>query len=265
MNSEAIRTGIRDANYHQGGIRCLQLFTAEETFFGQLRTEVIRLCQTECGSRVGDPGHVTNWTRPRGEVVQFSLLNASGRYDDFRADHDLSCFGKRFHGTATYPSLARMVDTFPHTVNFRVNLLGPGARLSPHEEHSVIRTRTGSVALRTRFHLPVCTNPSAEMMLDGDVYRLEVGRVYLVNHGCVHSACNYGNHDRIHLVWDMLMTREAFQFMFEAAMPTPLFRRVGEAEWVPAAVRSERISGYERIAPLVTRDQAIRLDWCEIQ
>src|SRR5947209_3927483 len=110
MNGEAILVGIRDAIYHQGGIRCLQLFRADETYFGQLLAEVIRLCRTECGSRVGDPGHVTNWTRPRGEVVQFSLLNASGRYDDFSADHDLSCFGKRFHGSRTYPAVARMID-----------------------------------------------------------------------------------------------------------------------------------------------------------
>ena len=161
MNAAALLAGIRDANYHNGGIRCLRLLRLDEAFLSTLRTDVERLCHTERGSKVSDPGHVTNWTRPIGEIVQFSLLNASGRYDDFTTDHDLSCFGKRFHDSKAYPALAGIMDVFPHTVNFRINLMGPDARLSAHEEHSVIRTRRGSVALRTRFHLPIITNPRA--------------------------------------------------------------------------------------------------------
>jgi hypothetical protein len=265
MNAQELLTGIRDANYHKGGICCLQLFRVDETCFGQLQTEVELLCRTECGSKVGETDHITSWTRPHGEVVQFSLLNASGHYDDFRTDHDLSCFGKRFHGYATYPALAQLTDLFPHTVNFRINLMGPGAGLSPHEEHTVIRTRAGSVALRTRFHLPVFTNPGAEMMLDGEIYRLDAGTVYFVNHGCVHSARNGGDENRIHLVWDMLLTREAFHFMFEEAAPTRFLRRLKQTEWVPATVRAEKIGAYERIVPLVTQDQASRITWCEVQ
>jgi hypothetical protein len=265
MNSETLLEGIRNANYHKNGIKCLQLFKVDETSLVQLQDDVERLCRTECGSKVSDAAHITNWTRPRGEVVQFSLLNASGLYDDFRADHDLSCFGKRFHGGGTYPTLALLTDLFPHTVNFRINLIGPGAGLSPHEEHIVIRTRAGSVAMRTRFHLPVFTNSDAEMMLDGEIYRLEVGTVYFVNHGCVHSARNGGNHNRIHLVWDMLLTREAFEFMFVEIAPAQPLRRLDEITWVPTPVRRERVGAYERIAPLVDEDQATRIDWCEVQ
>jgi hypothetical protein len=122
---------------------------------------VDRLLQTERGSQVTAPSHITNWTRPRGEVLQFSLLNASGSYDDFLDDHNLSCFGKRFRGRGAYPALARLIEMIPHTINFRINLLGPGAALSPHEEHSIIRTQGGSVGLRTRFHLPIFSNPDA--------------------------------------------------------------------------------------------------------
>jgi hypothetical protein len=265
MNSQAIIQGIRDGNDHNGGIRCLQLFRAEVTYFAQLQAEVIRLCRTERGSSVGDATHVTHWTKPHGVVVQFSLLNASGRYDDFSADHDLSCFGKSFHGASSYAAVARMTETFPHTVNFRINVLGPGASLSPHEEHAVIRTRAGSIGLRTRFHLPICTNPGAEMILDGEVFHLEAGTVYLINHGCVHWARNGGEADRIHLLWDLLLTREAFDFMFAEPAPTPLFRRIRAAEWIPAPVRSEEIGAYERIAPLVTQDQARQVGWCDIQ
>lgn len=265
MNSGTLLQGIRDGNYHKSGIRCLQLFSVEEIFLNQLQADVERLCRTERGSKARDADHITNWTRPSGEVVQFSLLNASGRYDDFRSDHDLSCFGKRFHGGSTYRALAQLTDLFPHAVNFRVNLMGPRAGLSPHEEHTVIRTHAGSVALRTRFHLPVFTNPDAEMMLDGEVYRLEEGTVYFVNHGCVHSAHNGGSENRIHLVWDMLLTREAFELMFEEMVPAYPLRRLNESEWHAVPVRRERVGDYERIAPLVDEDQATRIDWCEVQ
>ena len=88
----------------------------------------------ETASIAGDPGHVTNWTRPQGLVRQFSLLNRSGRFDDFSADHDLTCLGKSFHAADRYPALARLVKGFPHAVNFRINAMAPGARLPPHEE-----------------------------------------------------------------------------------------------------------------------------------
>jgi aspartyl/asparaginyl beta-hydroxylase len=265
MNADALLNGIRDANFNEEGIRCLKLFNFDENYFKELQADVERLCRTESGSNVGEVTHITNWTRPRGEVVQFSLLNASGRYDDFRTDHDMSCFGKRFYGASRYPSIAKIIALLPHVVNCRVNLMGPGAALSPHKEHTVILTRGGSVALRTRFHLPVFTNVDAELMLDGEIFSLEAGVVYFVNHGCVHSASNGGVENRIHLVWDTLLTREAFDFFFEeTASPQPL-RRLAPKEQIPTPVRKERIGPYERIAPLVTPDQATQIGWCEVQ
>ncbi len=123
-------------------------------------------------------------------MSQFSLLNTTGSYGDFSTDHNLSCLGKTFRGQALYPSLASFVLAFPHAVNFRVNLMGPGAELSAHEENLVIRTRNGKVGARLRFHLPVITNPHAELTLDGWVYALSAGTVYLVNHASIHSAVN---------------------------------------------------------------------------
>lgn len=265
MNAEELFAGIRDANYHEGGIRCLQIFQVEEMYFAALQEEVERLCRHETGSRVNEPDHITHWTGPRGEVLQYSLLNRSGRYDDFHSDHDLSCFGKRFHGAADYPALASFAALFPDAINFRVNVMGRRARLSPHEEHSVIRTRSGSVALRIRLHLPVFTNPAAEIVLDGAEYHLQAGVLYLVNHGCVHSACNEGDQNRVHLVWDVLLTREAFAFLFEAAAPGGILTRIGEIEQVPAWRRMKAMGGYARIAPHVTREEAGQVGWCEMQ
>lgn len=265
MNTEALLTGIRDANYHEGGIRCLQIFRVEEAYFSELQREVKRLCQDQTGSKANESGHITHWAGPRGEVVQYSLLNRSSRYDDFHSDHDLSSFGKRFHGAAKYPGLARLASLFPEATNFRVNSMGPQARLSPHEEHSVIRTQAGSVALRIRLHLPVFTNPAAELMLDGEIYHLEAGIMYFVNHGCVHSACNGGNDIRVHLVWDVLLTRNAYSFLFKDEPPDGMLKRFAETEQVPRCLRTEKVGAYARIAPQVTREQADWIVWCDVQ
>ena len=222
---------IAAADAHEPGLRCARLLDVEPAFFAELRDDVLRLCAEERPSKVTRPGHVTNWTGPYGDVLQFSLLSASSRYDDFSADHDLSCFGKRFRDAASYPSLGQLVSLFPHAINFRANVLGSGAGLSPHEEHSVFRTAAGTLGVRARLHLPIETNPRAELTLDGDVFSLAAGGVYFVNHGCVHAAGNGGTAPRVHLVWDVLLTPEAFELLFAAGdTGTPLLRRVAKAD-----------------------------------
>lgn len=256
IDAELLKTAIRDANYHMGGLRCLLLFQLTHDFFAEVKREVERICDAETGSSVSDPGHITHWTGPRGEVRQFSLLNASGRFDDFRTDHDMSCLGKRFHHADRYPSLNRLIRLFPHCVNFRINTLGARSRLSAHEEHSVVLTRSGTVALRLRLHLPVLTNSGAVLTLDGEVYHLEPGSVYFINHGCVHSARNSGESRRVHLVWDMLLTREVFRSVFEQATDNPWVTRPAGGIQIPAFVKTERMGAYVGLPPLVRREDA---------
>ncbi|MFE1551714.1 aspartyl/asparaginyl beta-hydroxylase domain-containing protein [Streptomyces sp. NPDC058718] len=255
--------GIRDANYHRSGIRCLRLFSADAPTLRELAAEAERLRARHAPSLAGDAGHITAWTGPRGRVEQFSLLNASGRCDDFSRDHDLSCFGKRFHHRTRYPALSALAEALPHLVNFRVNVLGPGAALAPHEEHSVVRSRTGTVGVRARFHLPLVTDPGASLLLDGDLHHLEAGTVYLVNHGCVHAAENAGAADRIHLVWDMLLTAPATEVMFGTGPAPEGFTRA-----LVRAVRPEgrrTVTRWERIAPRVSEVEARHVGFLDPQ
>jgi hypothetical protein len=265
MNEAALLAGIRDGNFHAGGIRCLRVFQVEPAYFAELSADINRLWLWERASDVNDPKHVTNWTRPRGGVIQFSLFNTTGRYDDFSTDHDMSCLGKKFHGAAQYSAVGDFVSLFPHTVNARINVMSAGARLTPHEENAVIRTRAGSIGARVRFHLPITSNPDAELMLDGSVYHLTPGMIYFINHGCVHSACNRGEHPRIHLVWDMLLTRDALDFMFGNDSRTPRLLRIAESDQNPAPIRTERVGPYLRLPSSVARDEADRLVCCDVQ
>lgn len=262
MTYQAILAGIRDGNYHQGGIRCLRLLRVDEAFFASLASDVVRLCEREASSDVGNPHHITNWTRPRGEVVQYSLLNASGRCDDFSDDHVPSCFGKRFHLASDYPTLGRVIDTVPHLVNARVNVLGPRARLAAHEEHSIIRTKVGSIGACARLHLPIETNPGAEIVVDGEVFHLDPGAIHLVNHGCVHAARN-GAARRIHLVFDVLLTTESYRVIFDegTSWSTP----VDAGERVTTPRRTERIGAHVRLPGSVAREESDHVSFCQPQ
>jgi hypothetical protein len=63
----------------------------------------------------------------------------------------------------------------------------------------------------------------------------------------------------------MLLTRDAFQFMFEETASKPPLERIFEDQQVLAPVRTERVGAYLRLPPSVTRDEATQIDWCDVQ
>ncbi len=265
MAPEELLAGIRDADAHRGGIRCLRVFRLERVLGRGLRDEVLRLCESEASSDVQEREHVTHWTRPTGAVRQLSLYNRSGDSADFRSDHDLSCLGKRFHLAAPYPLLAHFVETLPHLINFRVNLLGPGAGLAPHEEHSLFITQSGSTAVRARFHLPIQTSRVSRMMLEGDRYRFAPRTIYYFNQGCVHGAENPASSARIHLVWDQLLSRDVFNLTF-GSHPAPAgWRRLLGDERALRAISLGQVSSYSRLPPLTMPAEAARVGLSPVQ
>lgn len=259
MTPEELLAGIRDADAHRGGIRGLRLFVLERGLAHALRAEVLRLCEAEASSDVQEREHVTHWTQPQGAVRQFSLYNRNGDCADYRDDHNLSCLGKRFHLAAAYPSLARWSANLPHLINLRVNVLGPGAGLSPHEEHSLFALPGGHAAIRARFHLPVVTSPRARMMLDGIVCRFEPRIIHYFNQGCVHAAENPSGAPRVHLVWDQLLTREAFDLMFGARLAPAGWRRLTGEHRRLRVLESCALPRYARLPPRVTPSEAARV------
>jgi hypothetical protein len=147
-----------------------------------------------------------------------------------------------------------LLSVLPDLVNCRLNLLGPRASLSPL--HSLVHIGDGRVGARVRFHLPLVTNLHAELTIDGHVYHLLPGTVYLINHGCVHSAHNGGDAYRLHLVWDMRLSREAYRAMFgNLGWPLPL-TRLQDDEQTVLPLRREKMGPYERFPPSVTRIEA---------
>jgi hypothetical protein len=109
------------------------------------------------------------------------------------------------------------------------------------------------------------SNHGAELTLDGHVFHLEPGIVHFVNHGCVHAVRNEGTERRVHLVWDQLLTREAYGAVFgEDAGPTWATRMLDD-ERAPDPLRVELMGAYVRLPPLVDWDEAEGLDLCDTQ
>jgi aspartyl/asparaginyl beta-hydroxylase len=242
--------GLARANYHKGGLKTLRLFRVEDGFFARLQEDVRRFVERHQPSEVQSGDHVTHWTKPFGAVLQFSLFNRSGRPQDTSSDHDPDPRGKRFHWPAEYPALAAFIAAFPEAANMRLNGLGTRGGLSPHEEHVVRRQAGRACFLSVRFHLPVRTTAEAEVLLDGELFRLEEGSVFLFNNGCVHSAVNRGPEFRYHLVWDMPLTAGVFTLMFQAAPPPAAFlRRLEGGECAVDPAGRVRVTDYETYGP----------------
>lgn len=247
--SMEILEGLARGNYHhEDGIRALYLGPLDQEFMADLKKEAKNIVHARQPSVVKQGQHVTGWTRPKGQVEQWSLFNTHGRTEDTSNDFSYNLKGKKPIRMPRSPNIAALCK-LPALVNMRLNVIHPGSGLSPHEEHLPRRIGHNKVSMRARFHIPLWTNNECHMLADNNLYHFEEGELYLFNNGCVHSATNDGNTARAHLVFDMLMTSEAMEKMFghidlkHNAYLTDTHKKVGESditEWAPSNGMSEK-------------------------
>jgi hypothetical protein len=218
-----------NANYgHESSYKSRDLYILDNIFLKKLRDEVLELIEVEKPSNVAKHNHVTNWAGPIGVSKQFSLLNNSGRFDDTSSDHNKSKKGKAFHHKERYPTLARFIEFFPDAINFRANVFGSNSGLKQHKEDIVLVQSSGTPGLRVRFHLPIKTNKDVLMFVGGNYYHFNEGVLYFFHNGCVHAAHNHHNaQDRVHLVWDMLLTEDTYNRMFGGSIAGPHMHFLG--------------------------------------
>lgn len=243
-----IMEGLAAGNFHHyAGIHAVRIGSMDEVLLRDLQQEAFDIIRTRKPSVVKEGKHVTGWTRPKGRVEQWSLYNNHGRTEDTSNDFSYNLRDKEEILTPYSPSIAS-VCAWPSVVNMRLNVIHPGSGLSPHEEHLPRRLPNNQVSMRARFHIPLWTNEQCHMLADGELFHFKVGQLYLFNNGCVHSATNDGDIHRAHLVFDMLMTSDAMDHMFdnidmqEAFQSTYAFDKIGDAdvsEWAPSNGMSE--------------------------
>lgn len=177
-----------------------------------IEQEARRIITKSTMSLVEQKGHVTNWTKPYGYAVQYSLYNTSGDTSDFSTDHNLTQKSNEGNADKFFidPSLSNTFRLFrifkDNVINFRLNGMGRNSGLSPHKEYNIHERR-----YRIRLHLPVITNDGAWMMLGGKKYRYRRGYIYFFNNGLVHAAGNDGEDVRYHFVWDNWLDERFFE------------------------------------------------------
>jgi hypothetical protein len=101
------------------------------------------------------------------------------------------------------PIIDQVIKYFPGLVKIRgeiVNLL-PNKQLTLHKDIYWFHKHS------RRIHIPLCTNSKCKQIFEDREYHLEVGSVYEINNRIMHSACNRGTSNRVHIILD-LMTKE---------------------------------------------------------
>lgn len=74
--------------------------------------------------------------------------------------------------------------------------LKPYGRVTPHVDEGVYADHY------SRFHLVIRTNDKSSMIVNDEARHMKTGELWWFNHKATHSASNYGDTARIHLIFD---------------------------------------------------------------
>jgi hypothetical protein len=78
-----------------------------------------------------------------------------------------------------------------------ISRLDPGSTIFWHDDNGAYHDS------HARFHVPLVTNPLCLMYSGPEVLHMEVGSLWYFNNRARHSAANWGQHMRLHLILEM--------------------------------------------------------------
>jgi quercetin dioxygenase-like cupin family protein len=94
----------------------------------------------------------------------------------------------------------------------RLMKLAPGATIKAHTD------RFGGFGKVLRLHIPIVSDPRVVFTVNNAKYVMEVGKVYSLNVLHRHAVHNGSDKDRIHMVFDVLITSSIQKKIDEAAL-----------------------------------------------
>jgi len=213
-------------NYGRPGLSCWKSSRVRSDFFNHLRQDAKSFVQRHQPSEIDDDAHALRSTNPYGTARMYSVFNRTGNPSDFSADNDWLYKGKAFHQPEEYPALAKFIGSFPHLINFRINVMGGNSGLSFHNVTTLVKAE-GQSFIVCRFHCPIITNEKAKMILEWKEYHFEEGDVYFFNNAAPHTGKNDGAETRVHLVWDVKLTKKSWPVLFGGQAPADIFEYDG--------------------------------------
>lgn len=127
----------------------------------------------------------------------------------------------KFHFSEEFPNIGSYLNSLPHLVRFWINGLMPGTRFVPHREILTWNWQ-GSPSLIPRIHVPLMSDSTSIVNVNGYNYRLEEGRAYFINIGAYHYAANNSNVPRYHFLIDCVLSEELLSMFETALIPNPI-------------------------------------------
>lgn len=102
------------------------------------------------------------------------------------------------------PYFAQVLADIPAPLrSVRLMSLGPGATVHEHRD-----SKCGYPWGVMRLHIPVITNPGAQVVIDGQAMHWDAGRLWFGDFNRPHYVRNTGDQSRVHLVIDVMVTLE---------------------------------------------------------
>lgn len=98
-----------------------------------------------------------------------------------------------------YPEISKIIARFKcNIIHVVLYSILPGGVLHPHRDVS------GTLELgRLRFHIPLITNPKVEFRVSHKLIPMRIGELWALNTSYLHAVANHGDHDRVHLVFEV--------------------------------------------------------------
>ena len=118
--------------------------------------------------------------------------------------------------------LFKDTDVMPGYIRFVVHSIAAGIlkvrlmRLRAHRTIGEHRDRFTPGPRVARFHIPIITNPDVTFHVNRQPYHMKAGRMYCIDVSQLHSVANKGDADRVHLVFDVVVTPEIEKNLTEA-------------------------------------------------
>lgn len=137
----------------------------------------------------------------------------------------------KFHFNEEFPNIGLYLNSIPHLVRAWINGLMPGTRFVPHREILTWKWQ-GSPSLIPRIHVPLMSDNSSTINVNGYNYKLEEGYAYFLNVGAYHYAENNSNVPRYHFLIDCILSNQLLDIFKNAIVPKPI-EFVGKEEIKP--------------------------------
>ena len=129
-----------------------------------------------------------------GWAIQSNLLDPAKPCPPYDIKHDLEIHPNDDFKVPTeliFGFAKKIIDTLPDCRQTVIGGHPPGTDIKLHLDNEIY----------LKIHIPIKTNDQSFFYFENEKFNLEEGNAYLINTEMLHGTCNYGESDRVHLLF----------------------------------------------------------------